>query len=389
MATTRKHALIFGASGVSGWAVVNQLLNDYPTAGTWSKVTALTNRPLDLETSQWPATNKLQIISGLNLLEKPQDAFEEEVKNKVTDIDTVTHVFYYAYKASTNFEQEKKDAVDMLSRSITAVDRLSPVLEFVAFQTGAKMYGFLLQEDHYFPVPLSESLPRLKPPFSDQLFYHDQLDWLGSYSAKKSWTWCETRPDIIIGFAPNHSAYSLAASLAIYFSLWEEINGAGSVVPFPGTPKSWRARHNEAGSDMIAKQTIFLSLHPSISGNGAAFNVASSPNHETWEEKWPQLCQYFGLRSAPPSEQSKEVRQYINDNLDQWRQNEETFHLRTDIAQSEVTMPGFEILHLTLADFDRHYDLSKIYNAGFQDKNTIMDTWGTTFDRMRKAKMIP
>jgi len=255
--------------------------------------------------------------------------------------------------------------------------------------TFSKMYGFLLQDDHYFPVPLSESLPRLKPPFSDQLFYHDQLDWLGSYAAQKSWTWCETRPDIIIGFAPNHSAYSLAASLAIYFSLWREINGSGSVVPFPGTPKSWKAKHNEAGSDMIAKQTIFLSLHPKISGNGEAFNVASSPSPETWEEKWPQLCKYFGLQSAPPSEQSKEVRQYINNNLDRWRKIEEKNHLRIDIAQSEVTMPGFEILHLTLADFDRHYDLSRVYDTGFDDKNTIMDTWGLTFDRMRKGKMIP
>jgi len=95
MAAADKHALIFGASGVSGWAVVNQLLNDYPTPGTWSKVTALTNRPLNLETSQWPATNKLHIISGLNLLDKPQEALEEEVNNKIADINTVTHVFYY------------------------------------------------------------------------------------------------------------------------------------------------------------------------------------------------------------------------------------------------------------------------------------------------------
>lgn len=95
MATTRKHALVFGASGVSGWAVVNQLLQDYPSPGTWSKVTALTNRPLTFETSQWPTTNKLEIISGLNLLEKAQETFEEQVKSRITDITTVTHVFYY------------------------------------------------------------------------------------------------------------------------------------------------------------------------------------------------------------------------------------------------------------------------------------------------------
>ncbi|KIW86632.1 uncharacterized protein Z519_12757 [Cladophialophora bantiana CBS 173.52] len=389
MAPLNRHALVFGASGVSGWAVVNQLLHDFPEAGTWSRVTALTNRPLDIETSLWPRTNKLQIVSGLNLLKGEQKTLVESMRSKIPGIETVTHVFYYAYKANPNFEQEKKDAVDMLSRSIIAVDELSPVLECIAFQTGAKMYGFLLQEDHYFPVPLKESLPRLKPPYSDQLFYHAQLDWLSEYSKGKSWTWCETRPDIIVGFAPNHSAYSLAASLGIYFSLWKEINGSGSVVPFPGTMKSWRAKHNEAGSDMIAKQTIFLSLHHDVSGNGEAFNVASSPQYETWEEKWPQLCAYFGLKSAPPDDRSREVRAYINDNLPEWKALEEKYHLRTDIAQSGITMPGFEILHLTLADFDRHYDLTKIQNAGFHERSSVMETWGDTFDRMRKAKMIP
>lgn len=44
-----------------------------------------------------------------------------------------------AYKANPNFDQEKKDAVDMLVRAVTAVDMLSPALEFVAFQTGAKV----------------------------------------------------------------------------------------------------------------------------------------------------------------------------------------------------------------------------------------------------------
>jgi hypothetical protein len=43
-----------------------------------------------------------------------------------------------AYKANPNFEQEKRDAVDMLVRAVTAADQLSTVLQFVAFQTGAK-----------------------------------------------------------------------------------------------------------------------------------------------------------------------------------------------------------------------------------------------------------
>jgi len=117
--------------------------------------------------------------------------------------------------------------------------------------------------------------------------------------------------------------------------------------------------------------------------------VASSSKYATWEDKWPQLCGYFGLKSGPPSDQSKEVRAYINDNIGRWKELEQKYHLREDIAQSEITIPGFEILHLTLADFDRQYDMSKIYNAGFKEDYSVMDIWGKSWDEMRNAKMIP
>ena len=40
--------------------------------------------------------------------------------------------------------QELEDAVNMFKRSTIAMDRLSPALEFVVLQTGAKMYGLSL-----------------------------------------------------------------------------------------------------------------------------------------------------------------------------------------------------------------------------------------------------
>lgn len=139
----------------------------------------------------------------------------------------------------------------------------------------------------------------------------------------------------------------------------------------------------------MAKQTIFLSLHPEICGKGEAFNIASSPDWETWETRWPKLCNYFHLKGEPPTADKKEVRAYITENMETWRRIEKEYNLRTDIASSETTIPGFEVLHLDLADFDRQYDLGKIHNAGFTERYDTMQTWGTTWDRMRKARMIP
>lgn len=88
-----KRAIVFGASGVTGWSFINELLHDYPKQGIWEGVVAMTNRPLKQEDSLWPSDPRLQIISGLNLLES-QEAIEEALQSKVKDLEKVTHVYY-------------------------------------------------------------------------------------------------------------------------------------------------------------------------------------------------------------------------------------------------------------------------------------------------------
>jgi hypothetical protein len=89
-----KSALIFGASGVTGWSFVNEILNNYPEKGIWDKVHALTNRPLGQKDSHWPNDPRLNIVSGIDLLKGSQQDLEKELKTKVQGIDEVTHVYY-------------------------------------------------------------------------------------------------------------------------------------------------------------------------------------------------------------------------------------------------------------------------------------------------------
>ena len=89
------HALVFGSTGIQGWAIVNQILKGYPSEDAFEKVTALTNRPLT-ENILWPESKKLQVISGINLLtNKGQEGLEKEMKDKIPSIETVTHVFFF------------------------------------------------------------------------------------------------------------------------------------------------------------------------------------------------------------------------------------------------------------------------------------------------------
>lgn len=62
----QNHALVFGASGVSGWAIVKECLATTKPA-SFSRVTALTNRPLSLEDSMLPKDSRLTLASGVDL----------------------------------------------------------------------------------------------------------------------------------------------------------------------------------------------------------------------------------------------------------------------------------------------------------------------------------
>lgn len=105
-----KHALVFGASGLIGWGIIDQLLSNYPSPGTFAKVTALVNRPLDVQDSFWPLQvnrpldvqeqPELQLVSGINLADGTVQSVTELLRTKVKGIEHVTHVFYFGMLSS-------------------------------------------------------------------------------------------------------------------------------------------------------------------------------------------------------------------------------------------------------------------------------------------------
>lgn len=93
------HAIVYGASGLIGWALVDQLLNAYPEAGSFSKVTAVTNRPLNASESHWPEPGDLhrpdlQLVSNVDLRRGYGGLLANSLKQVVDDVESVTHVYY-------------------------------------------------------------------------------------------------------------------------------------------------------------------------------------------------------------------------------------------------------------------------------------------------------
>ncbi|PWY65996.1 hypothetical protein BO70DRAFT_400945 [Aspergillus heteromorphus CBS 117.55] len=77
-------------------AFVNELLHDYPVPA-FDHSTALTHRPLALEQTLWPASPKLQLVSGLDLLTDNQETFQQTLLAHVPHLADVTTVYFCAY----------------------------------------------------------------------------------------------------------------------------------------------------------------------------------------------------------------------------------------------------------------------------------------------------
>lgn len=297
-----------------------------------------------------------------------------------------------AYKANVDNPTEVVENTNMFKRATTAVDKLCPQLEMVVNQTGAKAYGCHLLENRpeYLVPPFREDTARMTGAEAATLFYYPQLDWLAEFSRNKPWSWIETRPDIIIGFVPTPNFYSLNTALAYFFSLYREINGEGAECPFPGTSRSWVAKCQDSSAAMNARETIHVCLSPKTK-KGDAFNVADERNPHSWQDKWPKLCALFGLRGVKcPEDNPIEVRKYIKDHKDTWEKMEDKYGLEKGHIDSDRIFPGFEYFLLTQFDFDRQYDMFKLYDeAGFEEERDAQLAWGATFDKMRTAKLIP
>lgn len=87
-----KVALVFGASGISGWAVTRSLL-EYPTRSTFSRVIGLTHRPQTRGQLSLPDDPRLEVYSGINLRDSLDEVMTQMCET-IPHLDQITHVYY-------------------------------------------------------------------------------------------------------------------------------------------------------------------------------------------------------------------------------------------------------------------------------------------------------
>lgn len=154
------HALILGASGISGWSIVNQA-RLYPTPDTFTRITGTTNRPLTLQQAHLPEDPRLQLVSGIDFTKSVEEVVGL-LREKIADVETVTHVFFTgmyslvvwsvrsiwlmkregpAYIHTDDFQTLKQVNTSLIEVAIQAIEKTSPNLKAVILQTGGKGYS--------------------------------------------------------------------------------------------------------------------------------------------------------------------------------------------------------------------------------------------------------
>jgi hypothetical protein len=284
--------------------------------------------------------------------------------------------------------------VDLISRAVTAIEHLSTNLKFVVLPTGTKAYGVHLLDKFPFAndLPLRESLPRIPEPYASEMFYYNQMDMLTAMSKGKPWTWCEVIPDMIVGFVPNNNIYCLAQFLALYLSLYAEVNGKGAEVPFPGTEISWKNKTNDSSQDICAKVSIVASLKPEISSE-QRYNAADNAEPSSWSKKWPIICEYFGLKGTPPPAggSGPEPAAYLAQHADAWKELEEKHGLVAGRVGNGRSFGGFPYFIMTMLNFDRQMDMTQCHEmmGEYAENLDTQKAWYTAFDRFKRARIIP
>jgi len=182
----------------------------------------------------------------------------------------------------------------------------------------------------------------------------------------------------------------MAQWLALYLTLHREIYGEGSSVVFPGTTASWSIKSNDSSQDILARFSIYASLHPEVS-TGESFNVADAAQPSSWSIKWPIICEYFGLKGVAPTEgPGPDPAEFLAAHRDRWLKVEKKYNLRSGRVGGKG-FSGYPHFIMSLFNFDRQLDLSKAHQAwGSATEETGTEgAWYTAFDRFRSAGIIP
>jgi nucleoside-diphosphate-sugar epimerase len=260
-----KTALVIGATGVSGRALVSHL----EQRDDWSVIGVSRKKPYFPTRARFLSADLMDEASC-------RAAFREAAG--------ATHVFYTAYADHPDVAQTRAPNARMFANALSAIDAAAKGLQHVSLVQGTKYYG---QHLGPFKTPAKETDPR--PPI--QHFYYDQQDLLMRLREGKAWSWSATRPHVICGFALGNPL-NIVSILAVYATLLREM---GLPLTFPGKPGAFTSIYQATDANLLARAMIWMATTPACADQ--AFNVTNG-DFFRYQNLWPAFARHFGMEAG-------------------------------------------------------------------------------------------
>lgn len=247
-----------------------------------------------------------------------------------------------------------------------------------------------------FQAPLKEDLAdQLPEDYAKTVAYPWFRKILTKASQGRGWSWTEVCPDVVVGFSPNGSGFSLALHWAQYLSLYALNHGLGPgaapksgdkvKVHFPGSDEGFNSKFTPVSGRMLGRIAIYAALHPETCG-GKVVNQMDTEHPTTFRQLWAEMASWFGLEGVGPSGDEGELKpgQYVVKYKDKFGDMNKPRAVTCGVGAGSTQLDAVG-WWLT---FDRQLSDARLRDVGFEERKEPIDGWIEAFERFRAAGII-
>src|SRR3954447_11384374 len=349
-------ALVVGASGISGNNTAHHLVQH-----GW-EVSGISRRPLEALDGVTPISVDITDAGAVKAALAGQ-AF--------------THVFYCTWSRQPT-EAENCLVNGAMLRNVLDAVLPGGSVRHVALATGLKHY--LGPFEAYAKTPMETPFREAQPRVPYQNFYYDQEDILFERAAEHDFTWSVHRAHTMIGWALGN-AMNMGVTLAVYAAICKEQDRS---FVFPGSPQQYGGVTDVTDATLLAEQMHWSATDPA--GANEALNTVNGDVFR-WRRMWEVIAEQLGVETAPYPGEARSLEAEMADAEPIWQQVVTKHDLRP------TTLDGLVSWWHTDGDLGREVetfaDMTKSRRLGFLGFRDTEDTFGTLFERLRAARIIP
>jgi nucleoside-diphosphate-sugar epimerase len=349
---SKKTALVIGATGVSGRALVSELERHQD----WAVIAASRNPP------SFPTKARFLQV----------DLFDpESCREAFSSASDATHVFYTAYAHHPVVAETRAPNARMFANAIPAIEAAAANLQHVSLLQGTKYYGQYLGR---FKTPAKEDDPRIAIPH----FYYDQQDLLLRLREGKPWSWSITRPHVICGVALGNPL-NIVSVLAVYATVLRELS---KPLTFPGKPGAFTSIYQATDAGLLARAMMWMSTARACADQ--AFNVTNG-DFFRYENVWPVFARYFGMDAG--AVETVDLVDVMSDKAQLWDEINRKYRLK---GHPMSMLANWNFANYAFAnDWDVMSSTTKLRQFGFHEVIDSETMFLDHFSNLQREGIIP